>query len=111
MKYKKENFYSWIKKRTTQSPPSSLDLKILSLARNEFRPVGKSFRWTLPINTIAASLIIFLAGSIYFQQQINNDNIVLNESLEMILNYDSIELMADASQLSEEDWRNIEGVQ
>lgn len=111
MKKQNEKFYGWMKKSTTLSVPSTLDDKILSLAQAEFRPHKKSLNWALPLSAVAASFIIFLAGSIYLKQQSSINELAFNESPEMILNYDNIELMADASLLSDEDWKNIEGME
>jgi hypothetical protein len=103
------NFYSWLKPKITHSPPLTLDEKILMMAQIELNHSKKSLSWFIPISAFAAATIIFIAGNIYFTQQKTINKLVLYEVPELILNYDKIEMMADASQLSADEWTKIEG--
>ncbi|MBC7538126.1 MAG: hypothetical protein H7281_04855 [Bacteriovorax sp.] len=109
MKNNNVNFYSWMKSRVSKTPPSALDQRIIKMAKKEFNHSNKSFRWTIPTSAFATILLFLIAGSNYLNQQKNLNKFVLNEAPEMILNYDKIELMTDSSQLSENEWKKIEG--
>ena len=110
MNNKNDNFYSCLKGRGAQVPPASLDQKILMIAKKELKHSRKSFNWIIPTSVVTGCLIIFFTYSTYSNQQKNlNKYVLLNEAPEMILNYDKIELMADSSQLSDDDWKKVEG--
>lgn len=99
-------FYHWIKKQTTQVPPKYLDEKISSMAREKLIPLKKDskiIRWQLS-GAFATVAILF------FTIMASQKNEMNNESAEMIMNYNTIELMSEASSLSEEEWAQIEGV-
>ncbi|MDD4975242.1 MAG: hypothetical protein PHY93_12865 [Bacteriovorax sp.] len=104
-----EKFYSWMKSKIAHTPPARLDQKILMMANNKLNHRKKSFRWMLPSGAFTASLVALISVSIYFNHHKNLNSLVLNEAPEMIFNYDKIELMADASSLSDDDWKKIEG--
>ena len=108
MKMKNDSFYEHLKIKLNQNTPKSLDQKILIIAKKELKDTNKSFNWIIPTFVTSVCLILFLIDFPYLFKQ-KSDSFVLTESPEMILNYNNIELMADASQLSGAEWEKIEG--
>lgn len=107
----KTTFYSWLSENTRKQPSSKTDDKILSYAREVFKPEENPARllnWKISGVAVFASiaLVIILMNRTPVMQ---SGDMMLAESPEMILNYNEIELMADASQLSESDWAKING--
>ena len=109
MKIKKDSFYDLLKIKINQTPPKSIDQKILMIAKKELNDQKKSFNWMMTTIATSACMILFLVGYSYLVDQKAHDSYVFTESPEMILNYKNIELMADASQLDASDWERIEG--
>ena len=109
MNKKNDFFYRWFKNITEQSPPKLLDQKILIFSKEELNHSKKSIHWIMPTSAISFCLILFVVGNTYFLHQKNLNMLFLSEAPEMILNYDNIELMADASELNADDWKKIEG--
>lgn len=106
-----EKFFSLIKPFTEEAPASTTDHKILSVARERFNSQKHTLLpiWKISGLAVVASivfiLIFFRSGSTPY-----NDSVAINESLEMILNYNEIELMAESSALSESDWNHLNKV-
>ncbi len=93
------------------SPTKELDNKILSMAREKMSPaksVGISIKWKVTSMAILASFVVLFVLTTKNHQQKEINRMVFTESPEMILDYNSIELMAATSTLSEEDWNKIE---
>ncbi|MGZ3856285.1 MAG: hypothetical protein ACXVKO_08520 [Bacteriovorax sp.] len=112
MKKSDITFFQWMKKNTTKSPPRELDERILTLAHEKLGTSKSSSSKTKLILsgiTVMASfaLLLMLTSKNIKQKEISV--YALSESPEMILNYSSIELMAEASALTDEDWHKIEG--
>lgn len=112
MKKNSAHFYLWIKNKTLISPSDELDAKILGIAKEKLSPSKKSaffFGWQMK-GILATFILLFMSYQINHQMNFERDSgkLVINESPEMIMNYSSIELMAEASSLSEEDWAKIE---
>lgn len=98
-------FYEWLKERTTFVPSMRLDDKILSHAEVELKTKSqnKTVWWAVITTTVLASLIIYV--------EINhnkNDQVAVDESFEMILNYNNLELMAEAGNLTDAEWKKLE---
>ena len=112
MKNTHDPFYKWAKKLTTIAPEDHIDQKILSMAALKLIPLKRKSvfsKWLKPglIATCTISFMIIVGLRINKQSEMSL--LSMNDSPEMILNYKSIELMADAGKLSEEDWIKIEG--
>ncbi len=102
-------FYKSLREKLIQGPPKSLDQKILLLASEKLQSHKNHAEWLYLASGFTTCLIVFLTISGYFNHQQNFNKQVINESPEMILNFNSIEMMADASVLSENEWKKIEG--
>lgn len=110
MNSKDDSFYGHLKKETAVTTPPGIDERILLMAKKELSPSPKYKIWLMPATALAASLVLLLTGSMYLINKKKQTDFVLMEPSEMILNYDQIELMADASMLSDADWETIESV-
>lgn len=115
MNPKKDLFSSWLNKNLSQSPPAELDQRILAMAKRKL--IGnipgpekrRSKKNPLLISVFASILVLIVfSNKTLFPSKINK--MTLNEPMEMILNYRNIELMADTSELTEEDWSKIESI-
>lgn len=103
-------FYSWLSKATSRQPSSATDDKILAYAREAFKPEEKTMLLSWKISGIAAFASIALVITLMYRMPVvQTGDQMMAESPEMLLNYNEIELMADASQLSESDWEKING--
>lgn len=101
-------FYQWLSSRTRQEPTSNVDQKILAYSAEYFRPVEKNvfFSWKFS-GAVALATVALLVVLVNKSPLQGPGNALISESPEMILNYNDIELMADASTLSDEDWARI----
>ncbi|MDO9181897.1 MAG: hypothetical protein Q7U04_05795 [Bacteriovorax sp.] len=108
---KDNNFYQWAKTKTSFPPTKVIDYKISLMAREHLAsPKSNIFSRWLPITlSLAATALVILTFNIYNSKKI--DSQAFTESPEMLLNFKRIELMADASELSEVEWKKIEGNQ
>lgn len=112
MKNSQVNFYNWLReKHTTSQFPSLLDDKILKLAQDHLRKKSQYKLWVLPVSASATLFVIIFFSNFYFNQEKNKSNFGLIESPEMVLLYENIELMADATKLSDSEWKKIEGIE
>lgn len=109
----KTNFYSWLKSQTDKIPPSELDKNILFYSSQFFAEKAAKEKTSFihwKISGIAAlasiALVLILINREGTPQPAST---MITESPEMILNYNEIELMADAGALSEADWAKING--
>jgi quinol-cytochrome oxidoreductase complex cytochrome b subunit len=109
MKNKNDSFYGQLKIKINQTPPKSLDQKILMIAKKELNDNKKSFDWMMTTILASACIIVFLVGYPYLMNRKPHDSYVFTEAPEMILNYNNRELMADATKLNASDWEKIEG--
>lgn len=108
------NFKNWLKNNLEVEPNKKIDQNIIieaqSLLLNSEKRKYSNFK---PITlTVFSVLIIF---SFFIIEQRNNQNhlsqinhkTLEDESIEMLMNYNQIELMAEASNLDENDWNKI----
>lgn len=112
MKSNIDPFYKWAKKLTTIAPGDHLDQKILSMAALKLIPLKRKSifsKWLKPGLIIIFSMSFIIIFGLRINKQSAMSLLSMNDSPEMILNYKNIELMADAGNLSEEDWIKIEG--
>ena len=111
MKNKKSDFYQWLKANTNKSSPSSLlDEKILKLAEFKFEKKFNNF-WVFSFGSWTSVIAIFFIGNLYLNTNKSLRSLTLTDSPEMISIYDNVELMTEATRLSEQDWKKIEGSQ
>ena len=111
MKEIKSDFYNWLKKNVNSTSPSPvLDKKILEIANAKLEQKSHEL-WFYSLGSFASVVAIFLVGNLYLNQNSNVHNFAFREAPEMISIYDNVELMADATKLSEQDWKQIEGKQ
>lgn len=113
MSNEKDFFYRWLKNNLSVTPSKNLDHKILSMASAHLAGPKDSFfssRWKVSGAALLASFLLIFALTPKENHQKELSKMVLNESPEMIMNYKTIELMADSSALSDEEWNKIEGV-
>ncbi len=92
---------------TLKTPSSKLDQKILSAAKEKFKPASEN-QWlslTFPIASLAMT-IFFL---IHFTQTPfeNNQELGFYENLELVEYQQSIEHFEKIDQLSDEEWKLI----
>ena len=108
---KSTNFFSWLKARLEITPEKKLDQLILSEAKLKFNSQTNSLHllWATPSKFILASSVFLMIGYVYNQKySLEKPNqVVLSESPDMLMNYDSIELMADAAKLTDAQWDKI----
>jgi|GEM_PF-744329 len=103
-------FYSWIALKTQTEPSSTADKKILAFSSQYFKKEEKSFfaLWKLT-GAFALTAAVVLVVLINKNSSIQPGSALMSEAPEMILHYNDIELMADASRLSDADWARING--
>ena len=108
---KTNHFFSWLKTRLEITPEKKLDQLILNEAKIKFKSQTNSLQllWTTPSKLILASSAVLIIGFIYNQKYSldKSHQVVLSESPDMLMNFDSIELMADAAKLSDAEWEKI----
>jgi hypothetical protein len=107
-------FYSWMKLQSQKMPAENTDRKILAFSDQYFsqqKPAEEKsifLNWKLSgfLTLATLAVVIVLMNK---QPLIQKSSLVMmeNDSPEMILNYKDIELMADASDLSEAEWARI----
>lgn len=106
----KNSFYSWLALKTQTEPAASVDSKILAFSSQYFQKEEKSFfaGWKLSgaLALTTAAVVIILINK---NPSTQPGPALMSEAPEMILHYNDIELMADASQLSDADWARING--
>lgn len=113
----KYTFYGWMKNQGSIEPSAKVDKKILAysahyFAQNKNSSLEKNFffNWKLSgFMTLATLAVVIVLMNRQPSLQKNQMTMIDNESPEMILNYKDIELMADASDLSEAEWAVING--
>jgi hypothetical protein len=105
------NFKNWLKNNLTVVPKKELSEKIMNLAEKNLSKEAITnenkgdYFWKLSMS-MAMIAIVF---SMTFNKKINHENTsFIAESQELILNYQDMELMADASTLSDDDWKKIQ---
>lgn len=105
-----KTFYSWLSLATRKQPSQKTDDKILSYARETLKSEEKASLFNWKISGVAAFASIVLIITLMNRTPVKQTgDMMMAESPEMLLNYKEIELMADASQLSETDWAKING--
>jgi protein-tyrosine-phosphatase len=100
-----KSFFHWLKKETLASPSNKIDQNILELARAQ-NATNNPFhfsKYLLATSAIAASLIVLFTSS--HLNKINQHP--LSESPELLQYYDQVELMNQASELSDQEWDKI----
>lgn len=104
----KNSFYSWLSLKTRKEPPLSVDKKILSYSSQYFKSEEKTafLSWKISFATALASIALII---ILMNRTPGTGPALLTESPEMVLHYKDMELMADASNLTDEDWTHISG--
>ena len=107
-----QDFYQWLKPKLDKKPSATLDQRILLMASQKMQVQTASHRsrWTISLGFVLATAIIIFSVNSKFNQQKDLNKLVLNETPDMILNYENIELMADSAKLSDADWDRIEGL-
>jgi len=113
MKNKKDSFFEWAKKELTESPSREVDQKILNMALDKLEKPEQGynfFNFLKPAFAIAISLVFVLVINYKINHPQTNDIVSIEDSAEMILQYENIELMAATQSLTEDEWRDIEGV-
>lgn len=111
----KNNFYNWLRPLTEKAPSPAVDTKILAYSSQFFSSKEKEkvtvpflFDWKISSIAVLASvalLVVLINKGTRPQPSL----MMITESPEMVLNYNEIELMADASKLTEADWAKING--
>jgi hypothetical protein len=106
------NFSFWLKKNLIKNPSAELDKKILSLSHdflNKTKKKGNVLNWKIPALSLFASCLLVIGVFLKSNSLTltTSNKMVMNENPEMILNYNSIELMSESSSLSEQDWEKI----
>ena len=105
------NFFSWLKVHLEITPEKKLDQLILNEAKLKLTSQTNSLHllWAAPSKLIFACSAVLIIGFIYNQQNglDKSHQVVLSESPDMLMNFDSIELMADAAKLSDAEWDKI----
>ncbi len=106
----KNSFYSWLALKTQTEPSSSVDKKILAYSSQYMKNEDKSIIavWKLS-GALALTVAVVMVVMINKNPPSQPGSAIISEAPEMILNYNEIELMADASQLSDADWARING--
>ncbi len=100
---KKNTFKAWIRAQTSVSPSSSLDQAILNRAEQTLKPKVSSLKAWLPVSVLVAASFVIVYLSVEMKTQ--KTELVLSEPIELIQEYDEIELMVEASQWTDEDWK------
>lgn len=104
----KNSFYSWLALKTQTVPSAHVDSKILAYSSQYFQKEEKSFfnNWKLSgaLSLTAAVVVVVMINK---NQPAGSGPVIITEAPEMILHYNDMELMADASQLSDADWARI----
>jgi hypothetical protein len=102
------SFYSWLSLKTRKGPPSSVDIKILSYSAQYFKSKEKTvfFNWKI---SVAAAFFSVALVILLINRTPGTRPDLMTESPEMVLHYRDMELMADASNLTDEDWVHING--
>ncbi len=100
-----KNFFHWLKKQTLSSPPKTIDQSILEFAKTN-NVANKPFyfsKYLILSSALAASIVLLFTTSNL--NKINQPP--LSESPELLAYYDQIELMNQASQLTDNEWDMI----
>lgn len=103
-------FYRKMKEKLSVEPSIEVDQKILEMASRKLGANEKTFSWSVflkPSLVLAGSALLITVINIKSHKHNDLEKLVINEPAEMVLNYNNIELMADAGSLSEEDWKKI----
>jgi hypothetical protein len=100
-----KNFFHWLKNETITSPARKVDQSIVDLANNSIvdkKPVYFS-KYLIVSSALVASLIL-----LFNTTNLNKINQhPFSESPELLAYYDQIELMSQASGLSDNEWESI----
>ncbi|MBC7715114.1 MAG: hypothetical protein H7177_17345, partial [Rhizobacter sp.] len=104
-----KSFYLWIKDHTTENPSRELDAKIKAMAHKHltatYEPKGLSWKFiSLPLGLAAVVAVII---NVRVKQQDELTAMALKMPVEMILNYNEMELMADSAILTDNDWDEV----
>lgn len=109
MNFQKHYFFKWLKQNTTAQPHTDIDQSILLMAERKLNQIAGHKRQNFFHFLGFSSSLLLLVVSINVLTNTKSNTLSLIEPPEMIMNYNFIELMAEASVLSDEDWNAIEG--
>jgi hypothetical protein len=101
----KDDFFLLIRKKTTRSPSRALDQVILGKAAKRLSPAKThKLGWTIAALSSSALAIIF-----WFQfHSANLPSAMMAESPEMLKQMDELEMLVEASEWTDAEWKYIE---
>lgn len=97
-------FLKWVKENSKVNPPEKIDSIIINYAKSNL--VKRSYKNQIFVFTSLA-LVIFMVVKINQNHENNKKISIIDEPIELIENYQYIELMADASNLNAQDWERL----
>lgn len=107
----KNSFYSWLALKTQIGPTATTDAKILAFSSQFLKGKKKSSfsNWKLSGSLALTAAVVLIVMINKNPSPMIPGPTLISEAPEMILHYRDIELMADASHLSDADWEKING--
>lgn len=107
------NFKNWLRINIEIEPREQVNKNILNEASLLLGIKQKTNTFFRPVTISVLSILIIISFIVIEKRDrsqfigMNKQRNLEDESIEMLLNYNQIELMADASSLDENDWKRI----